>query len=158
MVSRISQLADAVAARLSEARLDRPMVVDRNFSTDELKLDDADEIHVDITPIGHDESDLISRGTIGYLARLRIGVRFKFGEADQEGDGRLDPAAVDDMIALVEAIHETIATGQFCGASWVDGSIPFVVVHQHLRDWRQFTAIISERFRIEADLCGEAAP
>lgn len=153
MTSRIVSLADAVTAALIEADeallFSHRITPARNYADDAMKLSGSGGVRVDVTPMAYDEADLVARGSIGYIARLRIGVRHRLGVGNQ--------AHVDSLIKLTEEIHEFLATKQFGGAYWIDGSIPFVIVHQHLRDWQQFTAVISERFRIEADLCGEAA-
>lgn len=157
MTARIVQLADAVTAALAAAaendQFSRPFEVERNYADATTELSVANVTTLDVTPLAYDEADLVARSSLGYVATLRLGVRHKFSADFADSAGRIPLAKVDELVKLVEEIYEFLATRQFDEiAAWIGGGIPFIVAHDHLRQQRQFSAIIRARFRIEASV------
>lgn len=161
MAARIVELADALTADLAEAargsRFARQFDPQRSYVPDDVKLTKADELRVDVVVGGHDESELLDRGTVGYTSRIKIGLRYKFSQGDSTPTGEIELSEIDDLVLLVEQIYEFLAKKRYCEATWRDSSIRATVVAEHLRTNNQFTGLLFVRFRVPAPLCAEEA-
>ena len=158
--SLLIALADLVTASLNEAQFGVDgFVAERNYADWEDTLKDLDQLHIDVVPVGHPASELATRGSTAYVCRIDIGIRKRFGEADQDtSTGRVGMEAVDKLVLLVERIHEHFAhsdnrrLSDTIDAAWNDTTIRSSWDRPHLREHRQFTGIIRLGYRVHQEL------
>lgn len=152
-------VADLVTDVLNDAQFGEGVefTAERSYADWDLMLEDADELRVDVVPVGHATSDLNSRGNSGYLVTLNIGIRKRFGQAESDQQtGRIDKAEVDRLVLLVEQIHELLCSYQqrnlASNVAWRETKITDTYVAAHLRQDRQFTGLILCTFHVKRAL------
>jgi len=119
------------------------------------ELEDLDCLHVDVVPVRYDNTDLDSRGSVGYVCSVDIGVRKKFGQGDNSQSGRIRKEEVDRLVLLVEQLHEHFCKdllSTFEDATWRDTKIPTTFSRRHLRDARLFLGVIRVSFDVSKSL------
>ena len=172
------QVADTVTAMLRAAPADtftQPFAPDypqRSYADWDLPLEEVPPPNLgrllcDVVPAGASvKTELEDRGAIKYKVPVDIVLRLKFGPNIA---GRLDVAAVDPYVELVEQIH-----AYFCGErmalavpddgltpltteeeqqsmSWESTDILAAYRKDHLRQYRQFTGIVRVTFSFTKD-------
>ena len=146
MSAVLVDVATAITAELAAASLGQTFVPARSYADWDEQLEDAGTLHVDVVPVNYDESALDSRESIGYVVSCDVGIRKRFGTDDQEvSTGRIELAEIDDLVLLVEAIHEFFIERRLAGyesAVWRETKIRSAYIRKHLREYRQFTGMI----------------
>jgi hypothetical protein len=151
--------ADALTAELNVHMFDPAFQAVRTYADWEVPLLETagDALRVDVVPVGDLKTQLDDRETIVYLASADVVLRKKFAAADIEGvagtdTARVKQAAVDPLVALVEAVNEWLTKQQRLAALpdavWSETAIRAAVVHKHLREQHQFTAIIRTTYEV----------
>lgn len=162
-------VAKAVTAQIAAATLSQKFTPERSYADwdfkleamDLLALQDADKLHVDV--VGHtmqQASELATRGSLRYTVPIDIAVRRKFGQDKQNDDtGRIAIEEIDALMLLTQELFvmfTKVRLADFQYAIWDNdkGGTNIVVAPdvKHLRELRQFTAIIRIFFRADIPL------
>ena len=153
--AQLVELAEAITTTLAAASFATGVFIpvrsyaDWNDTLDELNED----LQVDVVPVGHDIAELEARESMKYESGVDVAVRKRFGTASQNAStGRIELAEIDDLVLLVEQIHELFCkeavTSATIDASWLDTTIRATYIREHLREHRQFTGIVRIRYRL----------
>ncbi len=152
-------VADLVTAALNAHEFGEGVQfqAERSYADWDLALTDADELHVDVVPVGHPTAVLRSRGSVTYEVTVNIGLRKRFTQGESEkSDGRITLAEVDRLVQLLEHIHELM-----CGwdkrslatdVAWQNSRITDSFVPEHLRQNRQYTGLILLTYHVSKTL------
>ena len=147
--------ADAVLNALADHRFSQEFEPVRSYADWELPLEDQDELHVDVVPVGSPEMELETRGSIDYSPQVDIVIRKRLASDQQEADGTLILPEVDDLVLLVQELAEYFMAdrlAEFEGAAWERTQMLAAFKPSHLRQYRQFTGIIRLTFKAQTDL------
>jgi hypothetical protein len=130
---------------------------ERSYADWDLKLEDADELHVDVALHSTEiETELATNGRIKYTVPIEVGIRKRFEQAEQESStGRIALGEIDNLVLLVTQIHEFLCKDRltdFDDAVWVETSIRAAYIPRHLKELRQFTGIVRLVYRIDRAL------
>ena len=124
---------------------------ERSYADWDMRLEDLDTVRVDVVPVGVRETRLEARGELVYLCDVDIGVRKRFGADDHDDPtGRIELSEIDDLIQLVEQLHEYMVDADnngrrltnYAAAAWQECSIRASYIREHLREMQQFTGIL----------------
>lgn len=169
----IVQVADALKDEYARFDYGETAVVERSYATwglkmadvtgVDLELEDAKILHVDFAVhTTAQEVEHAARQRVAMVSPIDVVIRKKFGLADQEAaTGRLQTEEIDRMMALIQALHLHVMAKQleeFSSAAWVNTELLAAPVKEHLRDLRQFTAILRLTFRSHLRLKFELPP
>jgi hypothetical protein len=146
--------ADAVLSVLSDNKFSQEFEPVRSYADWELPLEDAGVLHVDVVPVGSPEIELETGGSIGYMPQVDIVIRKRLATDQQEADGTLVLPEIDDLVYLAQEIAEYFVAGRLAGfedAAWERTQILAAFKPSHLRQYRQFTAVIRVTFRTPTD-------
>lgn len=149
-----SELATAFAASTLGAGYSA-IVPKRSYADWDDELKDMGTLHVDVVPVAYDDSSLNTHASIGYVNSVDIGIRKRFGTANQQSSGELIVADVDALVLLVEQVSEFFTPRRltaYDSASWRETKIRATYVREHLRQCRQFTGVIRVSFDATKDL------
>lgn len=155
------KVADGITADLAAALADGQFVglqfkPERSYADwldDE--LDDLECLHVDVVPVGHEQTDLDDRESIGYVCSVDVGVRKKFGPRDNSQAGRIKRAEIDRLVRFIEELHEhfcELTLPTFEAAVWRETKIRTTFSRKHLREKRLFLGVIRLFFFASQDL------
>jgi len=147
--------ADAVLSVLSDNKFSQEFEPVRSYADWELPLEDPDELHVDVVPVGSPDMELETRGSISYTPQVDIVIRKRMAAGQQEPDGTLILPDVDDLVFLVQEIAEYFVVDRFGdleSIAWQRTQILAAYKPSHLRQHRQFTGIIRLTFSAQNDL------
>jgi hypothetical protein len=157
-------LADAIAAELNAATWEGvTFKAVRSYADWELELKQLGELHVDVVPAEYPNTDLDSRGSVGYGLSLDIGIRKRFEQSDLEKCGAVVLAELDRLVLLVEEFHEFfIAPGNdttigrrlqdYPEASWRETAIRAAASAKHLREMQMFLGVIRVTYDVSKSL------
>ena len=151
-------VAKEVAEILADASLSQAgLNVERSYADWELELNDFDQLHVDVVSVMTEQAvELASRGKHQYTVPVDIGIRRKFGhEKQSDATGRIEITEIDDLVLLVQEIHELFAKGrltEFQSAVHQETRILANPIKQMLHQNRQFTGIIRLTFRVDTEI------
>jgi len=141
-------IAKAVTAALNAGAFSKTFTAARSYADwDEELADDDGDLHVDVVVSQTGAEDqLATRGSAALSTPIDIGVRKKLGTTEQdESTGRIETSEVDDLQKLVEELRVfflgSALTG-YTGAKWKSSNPRLTFNRRHLREHRQFTAII----------------
>ena len=162
MPAIFADLGDAIATELAARFADSSfgaewvaVVPERSYAdwSEELKGAAAETARVDVVPVNHDISELLSRGSVRYEIRCDIGIRKRFANADQETTGRIKVDEIDKLVLLVEDVYEHLCKLGLSGMSsyscnWVETRIIQTFSRKMLRENRQFMGIMRTVYRI----------
>ena len=81
--------AVAVLGVLSDNKFSQEFEPVRSYADWELPLEDSDDLHVDVVPVGSPDMELETRGSIGYAPQVDIVIRKRLAAGQQEADGTL---------------------------------------------------------------------
>jgi hypothetical protein len=152
-------VADLVAAALNAHDFGEGVQfqAERSYADWDLKLEDANELHVDVVPVNLPSAVLNSRGNAGYDVTVDVGLRKRFTQQEsEEHTGRIDLAEVDRLVYLLEQMHELL-----CGydkrvlasnVAWQASTITDAFVPEHLRQNRQYTGLMRLTYRVKREL------
>lgn len=158
----IVQVADALAEEYTAFDYGETAVVERGYATWGLKLadvtgidleiEDAKRLHVDFAIHSTaQEAEQVAIARAAMTSPIDVVIRKKFGLVDQEAaTGRLQTEEIDRMMALTQAMHLKMMAKRlegFSDAAWRNTELLAAPVKEHLRDLRQFTAVIRLTFR-----------
>ena len=158
--SELKKVSEALRDELASAQFTKAFEPFRSFVT-EMELIDDGVLRVDVVPVSQDVEQR-DRGTLSWTSTVDIGVRFKFGNLDQDEDtGLIRDRHMDEWIAFVQEIVEFLYNTPQLENYPEAELLPTVVVRstyssQDLREWGQFTGIIRAEYRSETLLDGVA--
>lgn len=124
---------------------------ERSYADWDEKLEDLDDLRVDVVPVGVRLTQLDARGELIYQCEIDVGVRKRFSADDHDdATGRIERSEIDDLVLLVEQMHEYFVDADnngrrltnYAAAVWQECSIRASYVREHLRELQQFTGII----------------
>jgi hypothetical protein len=147
--------ADAVLNALAGASLSQMIEPRRSYADWELPLEGSSDLQVDVVPVNGPDFELETRHSISYSPQVDIVIRRALGQDEQEEDGSLVLAEIDDLVYLVEQIAEFFVTDRFSEVEsiiWQRTQILAAYKASHLRQHRQFTGIIRLTFSATSDL------
>lgn len=147
--------ADAVLNALADHRFSQEFEPVRSYADWELPLEDGNELHADVVPVGSPEMELETRGSIGYAPQVDIVIRKRLASDQQEVDGTLILPDIDDLVFLVQEIAEYFMADRlvdFTDAAWERTQMLAAFKPSHLRQYRQFTGIVRLTFKAQTDL------
>jgi len=137
----IADIADAIVAELAGGSWSQSFTPERTYLPTFELADSA--LHVTAVPRGTDEKQ---------AARDRVQYDHKIDVAIQQKLAAVSNAAVDALLDLAQEIREYLGPTQqladYPSASWVGASNAQLYSPDHLRDWRQFTTVITLTYRI----------
>lgn len=146
-------IADELTADLATGSFTTSFAPERSYADEAMQLKDAGSLRVDVVVVGYDDADLSDRAHVALEPGLDIGIRKKFEQADQDAaTGRVTNEAIDPLVGLTEEILIFLVKKRLSSAVWRDAKFRSTIVREHLRDWKQFTAIIRVRFHTTAPL------
>jgi hypothetical protein len=145
-------IADAITAALDTAAFSQAFTPVRSYAEWEDALEDLNTLHVDVVPVQTGPAtELDDRADVEYDCEIDIGVRYRFGTADQvSATGRVDTAKVDELILLVQEIAEFFMVDRLADANtavWQDTEIKLGWSRKHLRQLRQFFGFVRLTFK-----------
>lgn len=158
----IVQVADALKDEYARFDYGEAAVVERSYATwglkladvtgVDLELEDAKILHVEFAVhTTAQEAEQVAVGRAAMTSPIDVVIRKKFGLVDQEAaTGRLQTEEIDRMMALTQAIHLKMMGKRLAGysdAAWRGTELLAAPVKEHLRDLRQFTAVLRLTFR-----------
>lgn len=157
MVAVDLEIADAVVTALRAGTFSRAIDPVRSYAEWEEQLEDLGTLHVDVVPLQTGPAtELDDRGSVQYTCEVDIGVRYRFGTAEQESTtGRVDVADVDACKLLVQEIAEFFITDRFADspfAVWQETEIKLGWSRKHLRTMRQFFGFVRLTFTATREL------
>jgi len=139
-----AKLADAIAAVINASGLVAVTAAASWADWDE-ELQDLDTLNIDVVP-SEVTSELNDRGELVYTLGTDIGIRQRFGQANQDsGTGRIARASLDALSLLTEQMHELFAADRpttQTQAVWLEVEYKAPFIRKHLREFRQWTSII----------------
>jgi hypothetical protein len=150
-------VAKEVTAMLAAADLSQDFEPERSYADWQLELKSAGTLRVDVVAVTtKQEVELAARGGAKfYTIPVDIAVRQKFGQAAQDEDtGRIEIATVDELVYLVQEIHELFLPNRlenFQAGVWQETKLIANPLHHHLQKLRQFTGIVRVTFKAEKD-------
>jgi hypothetical protein len=129
---------------------------ERSYADWEMQLDDED-LHVDIALVTTEQkTDLGTRGSLVYDVPLDIAIRKHLGADKQNDDtGRIAVDQVDGLMLLVQELEELFTERRLTdplATIWQSTRILAAPIIKHLREMRQFTAIIRVDFRTDKNI------
>jgi len=136
----ITDIADAVAAELNGHTFEAPFTAVRTYDT-ALALEDAGTLHVAVVPKALIE-EAASRAADQADYAIDVGVRKK--------PAGISNAELDPLVTLVEEIRAFFRRRRltaYPGAMCVRTSVEPVFAPEHLREYGQFTSILTLTFR-----------
>ena len=137
----ITDIADAVAAELNGHTFSQKFTAVRTYDTT-LALQDAGTLHVTVVPKALTE-EVASRGADQVDYAIDVGVRKK--------PASVSNADLDPLVSLVEEIRAFFRRRRLAaypGAVCIRTPIEPVFAPEHLREYGQFTSILSLTFRV----------
>lgn len=157
MTAALITAAEAIKNVLNAGEFIADFEAERSYPDWNLELAEAKQLHVDVVPVGYVETALASRGSVGYQVTVDIGVRKKFGQLSQESrTGRIDVAEIDELILLVQQIHQYMCHQDRRvlaeNVHWKETVITDAYVTKHLRELRQFTGLIRVNYNVHVVL------
>jgi hypothetical protein len=147
--------ADAVLNALADQRFSQEFSPERSYADWELPLEECNELHVDVVPVGPCDLELETRGSIGYSPQVDILIRKRMAVDQQEADGTLTMPDIDDLVLLVQELAKYFVVDRFGdleNIAWQRTQILAAYKPSHLRQHRQFTGIIRLTFSAQTDL------
>jgi hypothetical protein len=151
-VARAVAIASAVVTQINAANLG--VTAERSYADWDLELQDETGPRCDVvTNSVEQKQELFTRGNAKLSIPIDIAIRQKFGAAVIDATtGRVQLAAVDDLIAITEAIAMMFTPKAFyeaTGGNWAFEDITILAnpIRQHLRQLHQFTSVIRITFR-----------
>lgn len=141
-------IAKAVTAALNAHAFSQSFTAVRSYADwdEELAADDGD-LHVDVvvSQTGT-EDELATRGSAALSTPIDIGVRRKFGVSQQDDStGRVEVSEIDALQYLTQELRVFFlgaALTGYAGAKWKSSNPRLTFNRRHLRENRQYTAII----------------
>jgi len=161
--SPIVTAAEGVTTHLLAQELTLTPAIERTYADLEERLENAIEgenpPRIDVTGVIHEQVvESASRGKLRYLCPVDILIRRKFEPKDyDEETGRVTKANVDEMTLLVQEVVEAcsqqrIAESETIDMVWQSCKIVVSPVTKHLRELKQFTAILRVTFRTDREI------
>ena len=143
-------IAKQVTSMLASAVLSQAFVPERNYADFDLELTD-EAVHVDVVAVTTKQTlDLASRGQITREVPIDVALRKRFPQSSQDvSSGRVQVAEIDAMMLLAEEIASLLVPQRLGGAVnavWQSTELLAMPVVKHIRELRQFTAIIRTTF------------
>jgi len=140
-MAAITDIADAVVAELNGHEFSQEFTAERTYDTT-LKLEDAGTLHVTVVPKALAE-EVASRSAdqVDYL--IDVAVRKK---PESVSNTELDP-----LVGLVEEIRAFLRRrrlAKYEGAICIRTPIEPVFAPEHLREYGQFTSVLTLTFRV----------
>lgn len=138
--------------------LSQKFILERSYADWELPLEAIGALRVDVALVTtKQETELNARGgQLAYTVPVDLCVRVKLqSDAATVKSGRIAAAAVDPYMLLVEQLHELFTPerlSDYLDGIWQETKILAAPITKHLREMRQFTAILRITFRAEKDL------
>lgn len=157
-MSLIIDLADAIVADLKANDFGLVIPWERSYGDWDLKLKDSELTapRGDVVPVFNSTVGLETRGSLLYALDIDISIRRRFEPTDVDETGRIYRAEIDDLVSLVESVHEYFAKGSpTTVTNWRSGDAEKIqawYVKSHLREWNQFTGIIRLNYSASKDL------
>lgn len=156
----VVQLADALVARLQTVSFaGGPLTVARTYSDADELLEQAssDDTLIDVVvPSFFDSEELLTRDKIVRTVTIEIVIRRKLGPDDEtDATGRLDPAAVDQLVELAERLSLAATYDRlddFPSAAWTRSAHDPLFDRPRLRQHRQFFSSVLITFEITSAL------
>lgn len=156
MAAVLIEVADALTAELRSAVEDGEFAglhfdPERSYADWDEELADLDCLHVDIVPATYDETDLDTRGSVGYVVSVDVVIRKKFSQEKRQQNGKIDPEEIDRLVLFVEEIHEYLCKIRLTGyedASWKEAMIRSAYSREHLRTMGMFLGVIRVSFDV----------
>jgi hypothetical protein len=139
------EVADGIVAALNSRNFGISFTIERSYADWDELLEDMATVHVDVVPAGYKRAELLDRGTTVFGCLTTIGVRKRFGVSDQTDNGEIDQTKIDRLVTLCEDFHLWLAASRLptCdAAAWDDTEVRLEFDRKHLREDRQFTAIL----------------
>ena len=137
----ITDIADAVVAEMNAHTFSQPFTAVRTYDTT-LALEDAGTLHVTVVPKALAE-EVASRTADQVDYAIDVGVRKK--------PASVSNAEMDPLVSLVEEIRAFFRRRRLAaypGAMCIRTPIEPVFAPEHLREYGQFTSILSLTFRV----------
>ena len=137
----ITDIADAVVAEMNGHTFSQPFTAVRTYDTT-LALEDAGTLHVTVVPKALTE-EVASRTADQVDYVIDVGVRKK--------PASVSNAEMDPLVSLVEEIRTFFRRRRLAaypGAMCIRTPIEPVFAPEHLREYGQFTSILSLTFRV----------
>ena len=152
MASVLVQVADAIRHELTLGT-SFVLAIDpqRSYADWDEELTEEAVLRVDVVPVRVATSELDARGQLNYGCEVDIGIRYRFPQEErQQLNGRVAVGAVDNLVELVEQIHEYFVDednsgrrlAQYTSAVWQSTDIRASYVRDMLRQLGQFVGIV----------------
>ncbi len=130
---------------------------ERSYADWDLKLDEADELRVDVVPVRHAKSELSDRGSVDYTCTMDIGIRQRFeAEYTRAVNGRIEIGEIDRLVKFQEHVlqflcdedNRTLADN----VAWESAEIRATYIPKHLREFRQYTSLMRVAVNVHVEL------
>lgn len=148
--------AEAVKTAINGHVFSQTFTAARNWGDWSVEMTGLTALRVDVVGGGYATTEQETRGDAGYGPQVLVVVRKRFERADQETDGTVDVAKVDELVLLLEEIHEFFMA-ELIGSSdefaWTESQIVLPCSPDLLRENKQYLGTI--RLTLEAS---EAIP
>lgn len=149
----VVSVAEAVKIAIEEARNSfclTDFALDRNYADWKNDLLNADGLRVDVVGAAAnyklDQDDLES---LAHIVPVRIAVRQRLGEEDQDDSGHVLVAKVDELLLLTQQLFVMFTPARLAdepSAAWQETKILAAPVKDHLETAKQFTSVVQVTF------------
>jgi len=154
-MTTLHDTADAVRSQIAAGSYTLSFTPTLQYDTD-LVLEDIDTLDVAIVAASlTQQAD--SRNSLRYEVGVDVAVRYRFGTAEHDGEGKIKTAQIEAYIGLLEEIAEELADPSNrtltdkAAAAWIRNEFRYPWVPEHLRQNRQYTGIFRATYVVMMD-------
>ena len=149
-------VADGLAAFFAAGEFSQEIEPIASYLDYALERTGDELLHVDVVAtITKQKVELSTNGSYSYTVPIDVVIRKHLGEDKQvDGTGRVARAAVKEMMFLTQQLFEYAMPERlpdFDEAVWQATEILVAPNTKHLRDWKQFSAIVRITYEVEKD-------
>ena len=144
-MATIADLANAVAAEVETIGLGMPFTVERGYFF-EAELEELKKVHIAVAQAGL-ATMIQDRKSVSRIWQIQLGVRKKLETMETKQRSQELDLLVGLVSQLVEGF-ELRRLADLSNAIWIKTEYPVPYNAEHLKNWRQFTAVVSLSFRM----------
>jgi len=162
--AELVRVADAITTELTTAQTGGVFVgledfaPERSYADWANDLDALEGLKVDVVPVSYEQTELVDRGTIGYLCSADVGVRKWFDRSQQGAQNRITRSAIDRLVLFIQELHEFFCKppdgigrrlATYESAVWQETKIRVTYSRKHLHSHRMFLGIVRVQYSVD---------
>ena len=156
-ISTADAVVTAINAGVSAGSFIRSFEAARGYDVTADLEDLYGQLRVDVVPAPI-PGGINSRGGFVYQPQIDIGIRYKFGQPDENNQGLIQLGEIDAYVELLEQINEHLRSAAYrrlpayTSACCMKSEIRAPWIQKHLLAWRQYTGLLRLTYFVEKDL------